>query len=135
MHKQYLINEEDIEFPKMLSAKQMSGISLELNTEKLEILPQFHLGSNLDKECSIMFYNPCFCNRLTITRPNQPPPFSLAGSGAPTHLREASQGVVDFPDHRSHSTPPPHTGKIRHHIAVLLRCPASHFFLPGRCVG
>jgi hypothetical protein len=59
MHKQYLANEEDIEFPKVSSVKQLSGISLELNTGKLEILPQFHLGSNLVKECSIVFYNPC----------------------------------------------------------------------------
>jgi hypothetical protein len=58
MHKQYLTNEEDIKFPKVSSAKQMPGISLELNTGKLEILPQFHLGSNLDKECSIGFYHP-----------------------------------------------------------------------------
>jgi hypothetical protein len=32
MHKQYLTDEEDIEFPKVSSAKQMPGISLELNT-------------------------------------------------------------------------------------------------------
>jgi hypothetical protein len=32
MHKQYLTNEEDIEFPKVSSAKQMPEISLELNT-------------------------------------------------------------------------------------------------------
>jgi hypothetical protein len=32
MHKQYLTNEEDIEFLKVSSAKQMPGISLELNT-------------------------------------------------------------------------------------------------------
>jgi hypothetical protein len=33
MHKQYLTNEEDIEFPKQSTAKQMLGISLELNTQ------------------------------------------------------------------------------------------------------
>jgi hypothetical protein len=59
MHTQYLTNKEDIEFSKVLSAKQMPGISLELNTAKLEILPQLHLGWNLDKECSIVFYNTC----------------------------------------------------------------------------
>jgi hypothetical protein len=32
MHIQYLIIEEDIEFPEVLSAKQLPGISLELNT-------------------------------------------------------------------------------------------------------
>jgi hypothetical protein len=32
MHKQYLSNEEDIEFPNVLSAEEMPGISLELNT-------------------------------------------------------------------------------------------------------
>jgi hypothetical protein len=67
MHKQYLTNEEDIEFPKVSSAKQMPGISLELNTGKLETLSQFHLGSNLDKECSIVFYNPCATLQLTCT--------------------------------------------------------------------
>jgi hypothetical protein len=39
MNKQYLSNEEDIEFSKVSSAKQMLEISLELNTGKLEILP------------------------------------------------------------------------------------------------
>jgi hypothetical protein len=33
MHKQYLTNEEDIEFPKVSSAKKIPGINLELNTE------------------------------------------------------------------------------------------------------
>jgi hypothetical protein len=32
MYKQYLTNKEDIEFSKVASAKQMTGISLELNT-------------------------------------------------------------------------------------------------------
>jgi hypothetical protein len=45
----------------------MPGISLELNTGKLETLPQFHLGSNLDKECSIVFYIPCDTILLTCT--------------------------------------------------------------------
>jgi hypothetical protein len=67
MHKKYLTNEEDIEFPKVSSAKQMVGISPKLNTEKLEILPQFHMSSNLDKECSIVFYNTCATILLTCT--------------------------------------------------------------------
>jgi hypothetical protein len=65
MHNQYLTNEEDIEFPKVSSAKQMPGISLQLNTGKLGTLPQFHMGLNLDKECSIVFYNPCATIFLT----------------------------------------------------------------------
>jgi hypothetical protein len=67
MNNQYLTNEEAIEFRKVSSAKQMPGISLELNTGKLEILPQFHLGSNFDKECSIVFYIPCATILLTCT--------------------------------------------------------------------
>jgi hypothetical protein len=67
MHKQYPTNEEDIGFPKVSSAKQLPEISLELNTTKLEILPQLHLGSNMDKECSIVFYNPCATILLTCT--------------------------------------------------------------------
>jgi hypothetical protein len=67
MHKQYLKNEVDIEFPKVSSTKQMPGMSLELNTWKLEILTQFHLGSNLDKECSIVLYNPCATILVTCT--------------------------------------------------------------------
>jgi hypothetical protein len=38
-----------------------------LNTGKLKSLPQFHLGSNLDKECSIVFYNPCTAIFMTCT--------------------------------------------------------------------
>jgi hypothetical protein len=67
MHKQYLTNEEDIEFLKVSSDKQLPGISLELNTVKLEMLAQLHLGLNLDKECSIVFYNPCATILLTYT--------------------------------------------------------------------
>jgi hypothetical protein len=60
MHKQYLKNEEDIEFSNVSYAKQMPENSLETkHTGKLKSLPQFHLGPNLDKECSIVFYNPC----------------------------------------------------------------------------
>jgi hypothetical protein len=67
MHKQYLTNKEDIEFSKGSSVKQMSGISLELNTAKFEILPQLDIGSNLDKKCSIVFHNPCATILLTCT--------------------------------------------------------------------
>jgi hypothetical protein len=68
MHKQYHTNEEDIGFPKVSTAKQLPEFSLELNTVKLEILPQLHLGWNLHKECSIVFYNPCATIFLTCTR-------------------------------------------------------------------
>jgi hypothetical protein len=34
MHTQYLTNEEDIEFPKVLSAKQMPGKTWKLNTQE-----------------------------------------------------------------------------------------------------
>jgi hypothetical protein len=67
MHKQYPKNEEDIGFPKVSSAKQLPEISLELNTAKLEIPPQLHLGSNLENECSIVFYNPCATILMTFT--------------------------------------------------------------------
>jgi hypothetical protein len=56
MHTQYLTNEEDIEFLKVSSAKQMPGKSLEAkHIGRLGSLVQFDLGSNLDKECSIVF--------------------------------------------------------------------------------
>jgi hypothetical protein len=56
MHTQYLKNEEDIEFPKVSSAKQVPGKSLEAkHIGKLGLLAQFDLGSNLNKECSILF--------------------------------------------------------------------------------
>jgi hypothetical protein len=67
MHKQYPTNEKDIRFPKVSTAKQLPEISLKLNTAKLEILPQLHLGSNLDKECFIVLYNPCSTTLLTCT--------------------------------------------------------------------
>jgi hypothetical protein len=51
----------------VISAKQIPGTSLELKTGKLETLSQFHLGSNLDKDCSIVFYNPCYAILLTCT--------------------------------------------------------------------
>jgi hypothetical protein len=49
MHKQYPTNKEDIGFPKVSTAKQLPEFSLELNTAKLEILPQLHLGCNLER--------------------------------------------------------------------------------------
>jgi hypothetical protein len=67
-HTQYLTNKEDIEFRKVLYAKQMSEKSLKAkHIRKLEILPQSHLGSNLDEECFILFYNPCATILLTYT--------------------------------------------------------------------
>jgi hypothetical protein len=55
MHKQYLTNEEDIEFPNVSSAKQMPDQPGTKHIGKLEILPQFHLVSNVNKEYSIVF--------------------------------------------------------------------------------
>jgi hypothetical protein len=47
--------EKDIEFPIVSSAKQMPGKGLEAkDIGRLRPLPQFHLGLNLDKECSIL---------------------------------------------------------------------------------
>jgi hypothetical protein len=68
MHKQYPSNEEDIGFPKVSTAKQLPEFSLELSTAKLEILPQLHLGYNLDKGSSSVFYNPFATILLTCTR-------------------------------------------------------------------
>jgi hypothetical protein len=68
MHTQYLTNEEDIEFPNVSPAKQMPGNSLEAkHIGKLGPLPQFHMGSNLYKECSIVFYNPFNTIFMTCT--------------------------------------------------------------------
>jgi hypothetical protein len=68
MHKKYPINEEDIGFQKVSIVKQLLEFSLELNTAKLGMLSQLHLSWNLDKECSIVFYNPCATILLTCTR-------------------------------------------------------------------
>jgi hypothetical protein len=66
MHTQYLTIEEDIEFPIVPSAKQMPGKSLKTkHIGRLGSLPQFHLGSNFKKQCSIAFYNPCTTIFLT----------------------------------------------------------------------
>jgi hypothetical protein len=48
MHTPYLTNEEDIEFPKVLSAKQCLGKSLGAK-----------LIGRLSVEWSIVFHNPC----------------------------------------------------------------------------
>jgi hypothetical protein len=68
MHKHYPTNEEDIGFPKVSIAKQFPEFRLELNTAKLGMLPQLHLSWKLDKECSIVLYNPCATILLTCTR-------------------------------------------------------------------
>jgi hypothetical protein len=55
MHVQYLTIEEDIEFLKVLSAKQMPEKRLEAkHIGRLRSLPEFHLSSNLDKEYCIV---------------------------------------------------------------------------------
>jgi hypothetical protein len=62
MHTLYLTTEEDIEFPKVLSAKQRLEAKL---IGRLRSLPQFNLGSNWGKEWSIVFQNPCYTILLT----------------------------------------------------------------------
>jgi hypothetical protein len=69
MHTQYLTIEEDIEFPKVLSAKQMPEKSLETkHIGRLRSMPQFNLGSNLDKEWSIVIPKDYNIILLTCTR-------------------------------------------------------------------
>jgi hypothetical protein len=66
MHTKYLTIEEDIKIPKVISAKQMPGKSLEAkDIERLRSLPKFHLGSNLDNEYSIVIYKVCTISWLT----------------------------------------------------------------------
>jgi hypothetical protein len=68
MHTPYLTNEEDSEFPKVLSAKQMPGKNLEAkHIGRLRSLPQFHMSSNLDKELSIVIPKVCTIILLTCT--------------------------------------------------------------------
>jgi hypothetical protein len=58
MHIQYLTIEEDIKFPKVLSAKQMPEKSVEAKHRgRLRSLSQFHLGSNLDTEWPVVIPN------------------------------------------------------------------------------
>jgi hypothetical protein len=66
MNTPYFTNEEDIEFPKVLSAKQCLGKNLGAKLiGRLRSLPQFHLGSNWGKEWSIVFYITCATILLT----------------------------------------------------------------------
>jgi hypothetical protein len=56
MNTQYLKIDEDIEFPKVSSTKEMPKKGLEAkHIGRLRLLQQFHLGSNMEKECSIAF--------------------------------------------------------------------------------
>jgi hypothetical protein len=67
MHTQYL-KIEDLEIRKVLSAKQKSEKTRKVEyIERLKSLSQFHLNSNLDMECSIVFYNPCTIIWVTCT--------------------------------------------------------------------
>jgi hypothetical protein len=52
MHVPYPKIEGDNEFLNVLSAKQMSESLKAEYIGRLRSLPQFHLDSNLDKECS-----------------------------------------------------------------------------------
>jgi hypothetical protein len=46
----------------------MPGKSLKAkHIERFGSLPQFHLGSNWDKECFIVFYIPCATILMTCT--------------------------------------------------------------------
>jgi hypothetical protein len=68
MHTPYLTNEEDIKFPKVLSAKQMPEKSLEAkHIGRLRSLPQFYMGSNLDNEWSIVIPRDFIIILLTCT--------------------------------------------------------------------
>jgi hypothetical protein len=65
MHIPSLKIEEDIEFPKVITVKQLPR---SLKTEQLGILralPQFHQDTNLDKECSQVIYKPCTTTWMT----------------------------------------------------------------------
>jgi hypothetical protein len=50
MHKQYLTNEEDIEFPKVSSAKQMPGNNLETKHREIGITATISPGLELGQE-------------------------------------------------------------------------------------
>jgi hypothetical protein len=55
MHTPYLTNNEDIEFLKLSSAKQLTVNSVKTkHIGELGSLPQFHVDLNLDKEYSIV---------------------------------------------------------------------------------
>jgi hypothetical protein len=68
MHTHYLTIDEDIEFPKVPSAKEMLEKGMEAKRiGRLRSLSQIHLGSNLENEFSIEFYNPCTTILLKCT--------------------------------------------------------------------
>jgi hypothetical protein len=74
MHKQYLTNEEDIGFPKVLSAKQLPGIGLELNTREIgnttTTSPGLELGHGLfHYVLQSVCYNSADMNKLTRNIP------------------------------------------------------------------
>jgi hypothetical protein len=56
MHTQDLTIDEDIEFSKVPSTKEMpeKGL-LAKHIGRLSSLPQIHSGSNMEKECLILF--------------------------------------------------------------------------------
>jgi hypothetical protein len=58
MHTPSLKIEEDIEFPKVITAKQMLESLKTKPLGKLRLLPQIHQDSNLDKQCSQVINRP-----------------------------------------------------------------------------
>jgi hypothetical protein len=67
MYKQYLTNKKILNFQMCHLLSKCLNQSGTKHIGKLEILPQFHLGSNVNKECSIVFYNHCPTIMLTFT--------------------------------------------------------------------
>jgi hypothetical protein len=70
MHKQYLTNEEDIEFPKMSSAKQMPGNNLKAKHREIGITATISPELKLEQgvfQCVLqsLYYNLDFMNKLT----------------------------------------------------------------------
>jgi hypothetical protein len=58
MHTPSLKIEEDIKFPKVITAKQMLESLKTKPLGKLRLLPQIHQDSNLDKQCSQVINRP-----------------------------------------------------------------------------
>jgi hypothetical protein len=58
MHTPSLKIEEDFEFPKVITAKQMLESLKTKPLGKLRLLPQIHQDSNLDKQCSQVINRP-----------------------------------------------------------------------------
>jgi hypothetical protein len=58
MHTPSLKIEEDFEFPKVITAKQMPESLKTKPLGKLRLLPQIHQDSNLDKHCSQVINRP-----------------------------------------------------------------------------